>query len=133
MADRAHARGRLHARPPWQEGEDGGAIATCVPSEPVPVDEVEPDSGYASGVSEMPPSLFDDDSYDEGPFEYAWLGFDDGDREALQSGPVPRPQFVLPALAAHAERGGRAVAHGSHRLRQTSQIVWCQICGRFAI
>ena len=144
MADRAQISGRERAIDPSEAAADDGALSfaflrsRCAAKQRNEPINLMPDNGggghmlphehLVAGINEeLPPSPMEYGD-DEDPFGFAELGFDDsgtGQRVSLTTA----DEVVLGLHVSPTQPRG---AHASHRLRRTSQIVWCGACGRFA-
>ena len=167
MSERCALRGRQQAMPPTRGPLDDGAISFAqltargarelpgreIVAPPTPITE---GGGYASSTNDAHESSFrqadlpeqlSDPEYEDGPFGYGNLGFDDP--EAVREGPTAtasstrgddgtgdraesEQERVSMSIHEKPPPQQRLTAHESHALRKAGHIVWCSRCGRHA-
>ena len=154
MADRTKIWGRERAASTANTADDDGVMSfaalrskgACKVSHTATVPTGSFVGGYVpsrtadnllrAASAELPPSLTEDDPYDEDPFGFAGLGMDDGDiahTEPVFDAVPPLPDSSSTRVSRPSARSQSPGAHMSHRLRRTAQAVWCMDCGRFAV
>ena len=71
---------------------------------------------------------------EDDPFGHQLLdiGFDERE-QGIASGTVVQPETVGGNQATVSGTSNSASAHVSHTLRRTARVVWCPVCGRFAV
>ena len=82
--------------------------------------------GHAAAPPHAPAAAVQSDDFEDDPFGFRDLGFDD---TFLPDG---APDIVLANVMDEHREAGAKVAHASHSLRRCAHVVWCEHCGRHA-